>query len=202
VKNFAANRPNTGAGNEEDAVLLRSFLAGNDHAFSSIYNKYADRLFGYGAGLGFEREMLKDAIQDIFYVIYVRKHQLADVGNLKCYLFRMLKNRLLDIYKSTLHNSEEEPSEEMSFTIKTTILDDLIAEEEQVLLQGKIDALLNTLTDRQREAVYLRFMQELEYEEIGHLLKMTPQAVRKLVFRAIKRLRNGNVPFYILLFAI
>ncbi|MDR0844476.1 MAG: sigma-70 family RNA polymerase sigma factor [Tannerella sp.] len=184
--------------NKEDITLLRSFLTGNDHAFSSIYNKYVAELFGYGIGLGSEREMLKDAIQDVFYTFYVRKNQLTEVRNLKYYLFRMLKNRLLDMYKSTVHVNEAEPPEEMSFTIKTTILDELIAEEEKTALQIKIDTLLSTLTSRQKEAVYLRFMQEMEYEEIGRLLEMTPQAVRKLIFRAIKRLREENIPFYLL----
>jgi RNA polymerase sigma factor (sigma-70 family) len=187
------------SGNEEDATLLRSFLAGNDHAFSSIYNKYADELFGYGIGLGFERETLKDAIQDTFYAFYAGKNRLTGIHNLKYYLFRMLKNRLLDIYKSAIHTNRVELSEEMAFSVKTTILDNLIAGEEKIALQTRIDNLLNTLTDRQREAVYLRFMQEMEYEEIGRLLEMTPQSVRKLIFRAIKRLREENLPLFLFL---
>jgi RNA polymerase sigma factor (sigma-70 family) len=191
VRDADTYHDNACSGPDEDTLLLHSFLAGNDLAFSSIYNRYVDELFGYGTGLGFDRETLKDAIQDVFYVFYVRKHQLSDVRNLKYYLFRMLKNRLLDIYRSTAACSPETPSpEEMEFTVKTTILDEMIAEEEKNVLQGRVDALLNMLTNRQREAVYLRFMQELEYEEIGRLLEMTPQAVRKLVFRAIKRLRE------------
>lgn len=190
--NAGTYHDNASSGREEDTLLLHSFLAGNDHAFSSLYNKYVDELFGYGTGLGFDAETLKDAIQDIFYVFYTRKHQLSDVRNLRYYLFRMLKNRLLDMYRSTICSLEAAApeEEEMEFTVKTTILDEMIAEEEKNVLQVKVDALLNRLTNRQREAVYLRFMQEMEYEEIGHLLEMKPQAVRKLVFRAIKRLRE------------
>ena len=186
------------SGSDEDTLLLRAFLAGNDHAYTSIYNKYADALYGYGMGLGFEQETLKDAIQDVFYVLYTQKKQLSGVKNLKYYLFKMLKNRLLDIYKSAV-NTKEINSSEMNFTLKTTILDDLIEEEDFIILQNKINKLLETLTSRQKEAVYLRFIQELEYEEIGTLLDMTPQAARKLIFRAIKRMREEKVPLHIFL---
>jgi len=186
------------SGSDEDTLLLRAFLAGNDHAYTSIYNKYADALYGYGMGLGFEQETLKDAIQDVFYVLYTQKKQLSGVKNLKYYLFKMLKNRLLDIYKSAV-NTKEINSSEMNFTLKTTILDELIEEEDFIILQNKINKLLETLTSRQKEAVYLRFIQELEYEEIGTLLDMTPQAARKLIFRAIKRMREEKVPLHIFL---
>ena len=189
---------NITSGNDGDIFLLRAFLAGNDNAYTSIYNKYADALFAYGMGLGFEQETLKDAIQDVFYAFYIRKKQLAGINNLKYYLFRMLKNRLLDIYKSAV-NTKEINSSEMNFTIKTTILDDLIEEEDRIFLQTKINNLLDILTSRQKEAVYLRFIQELEYEEIGTLLDMTPQAARKLISRAIKRMREENVPLYLFL---
>ena len=182
----------------DDVMLFRAFLAGDDDAYTAIYNKYADELFGYGIGLGFEQEILKDAIQDIFYVFYIQKKQLTEIKNLKYYLFKMLKNRLLDIYKSA-SMTKELNSSEINFTIKTTILDDLIEEEESIILQNKINKLLDTLTSRQKEAVYLRFIQELEYEEIGTLLDMTPQAARKLIFRAIKRMREENVPLHIFL---
>ena len=129
---------------EEDPILLFSFLKGDNNAFSSIYNKYVDELFAYGMGLGFERETLKDAIQDTFFKFYTNKKQLEGVTHLKYYLFRMLKN------------------------------------------------LLKILTDRQKEAVYLRFIQELEYEEVANLLDMTAPAVRKLISRAIKRMRDEN----------
>ena len=50
--------------------------------------------------------------------------------------------------------------------------------------------MLEILTDKQKEAVYLRFIQELEYEEVANLLDMTAPAVRKLISRAIKRMRD------------
>lgn len=184
-------------GEEQD--LLKGFLAGDNQSFSRIYKKYVNELFAYGMGLGFDREILKDAIQDVFYKFHENKKNLKEVRNVKYYLFRMLKNMLLDIHRSGKIQTDDISDYELSFSIKTTVLDDMITNEEQSALQTKIDNLLLTLTNRQREAVYLRFIQEMEYEEIGKLLNMTPEASRKLVSRAIKRMRTEHIPLLLLL---
>lgn len=175
--------------NEEDIVWIQSFLQGDDNAFSHIYHKYVDELFIYGTALGFDRETLKDAIQDTFYKFYIHRKHLKDVRHLKYYLFRMLKNRLLDICKSPKNEVEIEINE-ISFYMDASILDEIILREEKEYLRNRVNQLLEILTDRQREAVYLRFIQEMEYDEVAGLLDMTPPAVRKLVTRAIKRMRE------------
>lgn len=179
---------------EEDgtlSILLNAYLNGDKSAFSKIYLLYVDELYSYGIGLGCDREKLKDIIQDIFYKIYTNPDYLKVVKNLKYYLFKMLKNKVLDIYKNKVV-IDDINTDELTFTIKTNILDHLIVEEDRRLLESRVENLLKTLTDRQREAVYLRFIQEMEYEEVGELLEMTPQAARKLIFRALKRIREQN----------
>lgn len=182
---------------EQDRILLEAFIAGNSHAYSLIYKKYVNELFAYGMALHSERETVKDAIQEVFYKLHIHKQQLKNVGNIKYYLLRMLKNHLLNHYRSQVETNEIDSNENL-FSIHTTILDELITEEEQTQLRNRVDKLLQVLTDRQREAVYLRFIREMEYEEIGALLDMTPQASRKLVSRAIKRMREEDAMLFLL----
>jgi RNA polymerase sigma factor (sigma-70 family) len=186
--------------NTEEQVL-RDFMEGSEFAFTSIYNSYADKLLSYGTGLGFGKEILEDAIQDVFVKLYFNRKQLEEVNNLKFYLFRSLKNRLLDIQKTTIETSDIDHYE-VNFSIKTTILDELIAEEDKIDIQNKVNLMLGCLTSRQREAIYLRFIHEMEYEEIGKLLEMTPQAARKLVSRGIGRIREKNLILYFIIFVL
>ena len=53
----------------------------------------------------------------------------------------------------------------LEFSVRPTVLDELIAEEERNKIEKQIELYLNLLTGRQREAVYLRFIEEMEYEE-------------------------------------
>lgn len=180
----------------EEKRLIHLFLKGDKSAYTTIYNQYTDMLFSYGMGMGFERETIKDAIHDVFYKLYFNRNLLKNIDNLKFYLFRMLKNRLIDIHRSDVELSDI-TDYEMKFSIKVTIMDEMIGEEDKTALQNKIKTLLECLTDRQREGIYLRFMQEMDYEEIAELLNMTPQAARKLIFRAMERMREqGLSAFY------
>ena len=71
-----------------------------------------------------------------------------------------------------------------------TGLDLLINKEERTKLMNRIEKMLQCLTARQREAIYLRYMQELSYEEIAEMLHITEKGSRKLVSRAMIELKN------------
>ena len=66
----------------------------------------------------------------------------------------------------------------------------LIEEEERVRIKEKINKLLEVLSDKQREVIYLRFFQEMSYEEIGIMLHMTPASVKNVVYKAINKIRK------------
>ena len=95
--------------------------------------------------------------------------------------------------------------DEMPFLVEvsvenTTGEEYMIEEEERKMLKQKVEFLLGLLTPRQRKAVYLRYMEDMEYEEIGKLLDMNAESVRKLVFRGLEKLRKhaGKIPMYFL----
>src|SRR5690606_28954576 len=71
--------------------------------------------------------------------------------------------------------------------------EDLLIVEEEVNLQKKaLEEKLSSLTNRQREGIYLRFFQELSYEEIAEILKMEVGGVYKLIYRAMDRLKINH----------
>ena len=178
----------------DEKALLKQFLKGDDRAFVILYNRYVNELLSYGGGLGFDRESLKDAIHDIFCKMYANPGLVKDINNFKSYLFRALKNHLLnDLQKNTKNTSLEQ--EKNDFSIKVTVLDELIEDEERVNIEKTLEKCLNCLTGRQKEAIYLRFIQEMEYEAIGIQLDMTGHAVRKLISRALVRIREQQIPF-------
>ncbi len=164
----------------------------NRDKLSEIYNTYVDDLFTYGLYLGFEREIIKDAIQDIFVRIST-DDKIFDISNIKFYLFKSLKNRLSDIYRKnkrllSLDNFNIE--EELPFQIRVTVESKYIEEEDRVRTKEEIEEMLESLTNRQREIIYLRYVQEYEYEQISEILNITYSSCRKLVSKALSSLRN------------
>lgn len=179
---------------EDENILLKRFLKGDDEAFSILYDRYVNRLFAYGKGLGFDDDCLKDAIHDIFCKLYADRKLARNISNFKSYLFRALKNHLLNDWQKNTRNTSLE-RQDQEFSLKVNVLDTLIAEEERFYIEQTLEKYLRCLTGRQKEAVWLRFIQEMDYEEIGIQLDMTPHAVRKLISRAILRIRQQQLPF-------
>src|SRR5690554_2341045 len=173
--------------------LFSKFIEGDKEAFSFFYEFYINDLYAYGISLGGEKEVVKDAIQDIFLKVYFEEKKYSSVDHFKYFLLKSLKNRLYNFYKSKAVSSTTDISEEvLNFSITTTVLDKIIEEEDRVIIKQQVDDLLLKLTSRQKEAMYLRYIQELEYEEIAEILDITPHATRKLISRSMKRLREGE----------
>lgn len=169
---------------------------------ASIYNQHVNDLFTYGCHLGFEGETVKDAIHDVFVKITIDSSNLDNISNLKFYLFRALKNRLLDIHKSKKEHIDLEnidPSREIPFKIEVNVEELMIEEEEKAEIKTGIEQMLSTLTDRQREIIYLRYVQDYDYPQIAELLQISIHGCRKLVSKAILSLREKYGTFFFLL---
>lgn len=172
-------------------LLNQNFLFKDTADYTTFYNKYINELYSYGISLGFSGNVCMDAIHDVFCKIYVNKNELQNIRNIKHYLFRSLRNRLLDIYRKNKKITFDE-IDDYSFSIEVSVMDTIIDEEERLLLKHKIESLMSKLTSNQREAIYLRYMQEMEYEEIALILNINAESVRKLVYRGIDKLREQS----------
>ena len=173
--------------------LVNGLQKGEDLAFALLYNQYADLLFSYGTGLGFAKEDIEDSMQEIFCNLYLNHSKIHEINNLKFYLLRALKNRLLNVSQASRTQNFID-MENVDFYTEVTVLDDLIDAEDRTAIQKKIQSYLDELTARQREAIYLRYIEDLDYEEIAELMNMSVPSARNLVFKAIKQLRNSKIP--------
>lgn len=168
---------------------IEDLCSSDKNLIQFVYDKYADDLFSYGLKMGYKKEVLEDAIHDLFYKLCRSPNMLNQVNELKFYLFRALRNRLINIDKSTSKFVTTE-TPEFNLSVKTDSLHLLIEAEEQALIKKKVDKLLAVLTPRQREIIYLRFMHEMSYKEIGDLLDMTPASVKNVVYKGINKIRK------------
>lgn len=168
----------------------KNFLEkGDEFSFSLIYNKYVEELYAYGISLGFQKENCKDAIQDVFIKIFLDRNNISKIENKSGYIFRSYKNRLIDLKKKN-NNKDNIDSVEDKFTIEVTILDNLIETEIANIVKEKIKKLLESITPNQREVVYLKYVVGLQHSEIAEILGIHEESARKLLYRAMEKLRN------------
>lgn len=160
-------------------------------AFSYIYNSYVNDLLSYGVSLGFHEDTCRDAVHDVFCKLLIDKNKFSKVNNLTAYLFRAVRNYLFNIQKKNC-NFYASSFEDTPFSTEVTTLDSLINKEDTEKLKQTVENMLNELTPRQREVIYLRYIQEMDYENIALLMGMNCNSARRLVHRSIEHLRSIN----------
>ncbi|MEG2151629.1 MAG: sigma factor, partial [Bacteroidaceae bacterium] len=132
--------------NDTIQSLLHRFLGGCDKSFSDIYTLLVDDLYVYGVSFDISEEVVEDIIQDIFCYLYLNKKKFSQVTNLKSYLFRSLKNRILDTYKKKpCIPFEDALGNELTFSLKVSVEDNYIQDESKQLLEKQINKMLECL---------------------------------------------------------
>ena len=187
-----------------DYFLWNQFLCGNDKAYATLYEKYVDVLFAYGMRFTPNRELVKDCIQDVFVKIYIHRKSLTKTDNVKLYLFVALKNILFDYFKKNIdHLENQQNGEEPVFDVEYPVEDQMIAREHAQEQTQMINRIMDTLTSRQKEAIYYRYVEGMNLEMICELMQMNYQSAQNLLQRSLKKLRtaitdkNTTLQFYI-----
>ena len=174
---------------EEDFALWNQFLEGDEKAYLYIYKLYAQDMYSYGMLFTTNSELVKDCLHDVFIKIHRNRKKLSQVDNIRLYLLKAMKNYLFDVFdkkKELFHNDTIEPV----FSPEYTIEDKIIRQEELHYQSRKIRQMLESLTPRQKEVIYYRYMKNLTYDEIGEIMQMNYQSILNLIQRSIKKLRE------------
>lgn len=174
----------------ESSIVWKSFLAGNKEAFAHLYNLHVEALYRYGTKLCTDDSLVKDAIQEVFLDLYLKRAKnKTNPENLRYYLILALKRNLIKKLKSNRRLVEEEVCE-LNFEPEYSIEKAIIEHEEEAELNLKVKEVLKNLPAKQKEALYLRYNESMEYPEIAQLLNISVESVRKQVYRALSAIRK------------
>jgi len=174
----------------DERILWSRFLKGDNQVLSLIYLQYSNALFDYGCRFTVDKDLVKDCIQEVFCTLIRTRKNLSETDNVRLYLLKSLKRRIIRDLKSAGSNPRLLNDQDYSFDLLwSESLDDQLNELDEEKRQLLASA-MQSLTDRQKEAIYLRFNRGLEYEEISFLLSLNYQSSRALIHRAIEKLRE------------
>lgn len=190
----------------KECACWKAFINGNNQAFGNIYKLYADRLFAFGMKYHSDRELIKDCLHDLFLNLFHYRSNLNPDVNPLSYLFTSLRNNILARLRRDYRTQELTERLDYSFDLEWSAEALWIKREEDKQLVKKLQKLIKDLPTRQREVIYLKFNEELSYEEIANMLDISIATCRTLVYRAVKQMRehSENIPLaqvFVLLFS-
>jgi RNA polymerase sigma factor (sigma-70 family) len=190
-----------------DTEIWTSFKKGEEWAISCIYAEHAEKLYRYGLKFTSEIPVVEDALQDLFAELIKNRRRIGNTDNILFYLLKSFKRKLLRKIQSEKRFVSDEALQDYHFDVTWSVEHELILEEVSEQKSKMLLKALNELTPRQKEAIYLRFTKELDYNEVAGLMVISVEACRNLISKAISTLKKwieekggGPAVFFALIF--
>ena len=191
---FQEGDKNKEEGNRLWQVFTKANALDSQLIFEQVVTHHYKPMLSYGTKLTKDTDFVKDCIQDVLLNIWQKRQTLTEVKSPRFYLLRSLRNQILkETNKHKWLKQAEEVDDGYTLEVEFAIEQHIIAQETTTENQLKIKALLAKISKRQREAIYLRFYQDLEYTEIAEIMSVTTHSVVNLIYEAVKQLRQNWV---------
>ena len=180
---------------DDDKSLIMQIKSGDYDAFTLLYNKYIRQLTQYGFKFLPDLPAIEDCLHDVFVWIWTNRQKLSIDYSVKSYLFKSVRTSVLHLIEkqnrlSALHPEQEH---EYHFALQLTPEAVVLQNENTRLIRQQVEAVLEKLTAKQKEVIYLRYYEGLHFDDIAQNMNLSVKACYKLMGRAIASLRE-NIP--------
>lgn len=178
---------------ENDLLLVERTLAGDQRAYELLVLKYQRRIERLIARMVRDTDLIPDIAQETFIRAYRALHQFRGDAQFYTWLYRIAvntaKKALMDlkrdpvVLESALRNSDDDDETSRSGVEPTT------DETPETVLAARevaeaVNAAMEALPEDLRQAVTLREIEGLSYEDISLLMGCPIGTVRSRIFRA------------------
>lgn len=180
--------PEDSINHKQDTDCWQAFIEGNRNALGILFSRHYSDLFRYGNKICTDTELLEDCIQELFIELWQSKNPPPSIS-VKAYLLKAIKYKLLKaLHKRSNTRLQAEIPENIYFEIshETFIID----KQEHAEKTARVIKALEQLSTRQKEIIYLKFYQNLSYEEVSDIMNINYQVARNLLSQAIKTMKK------------
>ncbi|MGV8095905.1 MAG: RNA polymerase sigma factor [Mangrovibacterium sp.] len=176
-----------------DNQLWSKFKEGDNESLACIYSANSKKLYWYGLSFTHDQLLIEDAIQDLFSELISGRKRLSDTNNIQFYLIKSFKRILLRKIRQEKKFYLSDQPVKYDFEVTYSIEHFIIKEEDSSQQLRSLHEAIKLLTARQKEAIYLKFSEGLDYEETAEIMEMTVESCRNLIWKAVKSLKNSLV---------
>ena len=176
----------------DDSRLIESTLAGNREAFSELVLKHQDRLYGTLVHLLGSVHDARDVGQDAFLLAYQKLGSFRQEASFYAWLFRIAYHVAISSRrkKNTVRFSLDEYQERSGQEPEERRESDPSHQLQQQDAQQQVREALEELGPEYRDAIILKEIEGLRYEEIAELSGCPIGTVRSRIHRARQLLRD------------
>lgn len=163
------------------ATAVRSGVRPSTAESAALYEAYADRVRRYVAFRVRDGDDVDDLVAEVFRRVVSGPAPVEPEAR-PAWIFRVAHNAVVDHYRRRRFpllpvDASDRPDDAPSLP------DRFVADERM----RATDEAIRALPGRQRAAIYLRFYEDLPYEQIASVMGMPATTVRSLVHRGLRR---------------
>ncbi|HLP43841.1 MAG TPA: RNA polymerase sigma factor [Candidatus Nanoarchaeia archaeon] len=152
--------------------------------FLDVYKQNADAIFRYCLLRVSDRELAKDIAQDTFTKVWQYAAKGEKIENLRAFLYTTARNLIIDHYRKKQATSLDNMMEQgfdVGIDPHQPLMDRLDGE--------KALALLGSIPEKYRDAIYLQYVEGLSVKEIAQITSETENNISVRIHRGLQKLR-------------
>ena len=176
-----------------DALLVKSYIDGNENALSILISRYQSKIYGFIYSKLSDRDVADDVFQDTFIkVIKTLKTKLYnEEGKFLPWVMRIAHNLIIDHYRKT--NKMPLVRDTDAFSVFGLISDKALNIEQSLIsfqVETDVQKIIEALPLDQKEVVMMRIYQDLSFKEISDLTGVSINTALGRMRYALQNLRK------------
>jgi RNA polymerase sigma-70 factor (ECF subfamily) len=175
---------------------------GDDSGFSILIEKYRKQIVHFMFRMSRNQAVAEELAQEVFLRVYRSRQTYRAEAKFSTWLYRIATNLGVNHARDTKYERTaqnvylDQPDPETGTS--PDVADSTLSVEQELVRDERMQAIrkhVMALPERQRSAVLMHKYQEMDYKEIGQILKLSESATKSLLFRAYQTLRENLKDF-------
>jgi len=163
--------------------------------FNKIYKTFKDKIYNYFLfKTNFDKELSEDLMEEVFEKVIENINSLKDDGNLKVWIYKIAHNKLVDYFRKKkellIFDDEDENIDSKIINERESKNEDINTLIDKKISLNIIKKSIQELSEKDRYIITLKFIDDLDYEELETILNKNKIAIRTSISRALKELKD------------
>jgi RNA polymerase sigma-70 factor (ECF subfamily) len=194
---YDRSRPGSEEIERTDAEIMLAVAAGDEAGYNYLVTKYHRQIIHFLFRMVRNEAVAEELAQEVFLRVYRSRESYRAEAKFSTWLYRIATNLAVNHARDTKYERTAQtleldaPDTESGSTPE--VADDDPNVEQRMLREERMAAIraqVAALPERQRMAVLMHKYQEMDYRQIGEVLKLSESATKSLLFRAYQTLRE------------